>query len=192
MRASDLSAQSHQRERCRRNVRAAPSRNARYRRVLCHVQRGSPSSLSIVRRTLSGAKFCLDCAQKPLRAEDRDQARYRLHRRSAFLDRRVCGALPAAAVGNRLGISTEKIEALNDYEKSPLFSEAERVALEYADAITDTHCDVDDELFARLRRHCDDDTIAELTMIIACSGRTRPRASTGRSACHCKDSGSDD
>ena len=30
-----------------------------------------------------------------------------------------------------------------------------------------THRDVDDKLFARLQRHYDDDTIAELTMIIA-------------------------
>jgi AhpD family alkylhydroperoxidase len=72
-----------------------------------------------------------------------------------------------AAKGSNLGISTEKIEALNDYAKSWLFSDAEKVALEYADAITDTHRDVDDELFARLQRYYDDDTIAELTMIIA-------------------------
>jgi alkylhydroperoxidase family enzyme len=70
-------------------------------------------------------------------------------------------------VGSRLGISSEKLEALNDYAKSPLFSDAERVALEYADAITDTHRDVDDELFARVQRYYDDDTIAELTMTIA-------------------------
>jgi alkylhydroperoxidase family enzyme len=69
-------------------------------------------------------------------------------------------------VGSRLGISTEKIEAVNDYAKSPLFTEAEKVALEYADAITDTRRDVEDELFARLQRHYDDDTIAALTMII--------------------------
>src|ERR1700730_1799694 len=72
-----------------------------------------------------------------------------------------------AAVSSRLGVPTEKIEALNDYAKSPLFTEAEKVALEYADAITDTRRDVEDELFARLQRHYDDDTIAELTMIIA-------------------------
>ena len=70
-------------------------------------------------------------------------------------------------MSSRLGVSTEKIEALNDYAKSPLFSEAEKVALEYADAITVIDRDVDDELFARLRQHYDDDTIAELTMIIA-------------------------
>ncbi|HEY2557011.1 MAG TPA: hypothetical protein VGI08_07880 [Diaminobutyricibacter sp.] len=69
-------------------------------------------------------------------------------------------------MSSRFGTSTEKIDALNDYSKSSLFSDAEKVALEYADAITDTHSDVDDELFARLQRHYDD-TIAELTMIIA-------------------------
>jgi alkylhydroperoxidase family enzyme len=64
-------------------------------------------------------------------------------------------------VGSRNGISTEKLEALlEDYAKSPLFTDAEKVALEYADAMTDTRRDVDDELFARLRRHYDDDTIA--------------------------------
>jgi AhpD family alkylhydroperoxidase len=72
-----------------------------------------------------------------------------------------------AAKGRKLGISTEKIEALSDYAKSPLFSDEERVALEYADTTTDTHRDVDDELFARLQQHYDDDTIAELTMIVA-------------------------
>jgi alkylhydroperoxidase family enzyme len=70
-------------------------------------------------------------------------------------------------VSSRLGTSREKIDALNDYANSPLFSDAERVALEYADAITDTNRDVDDDLFARLQHHHDDDTIAELTMIIA-------------------------
>ena len=72
-----------------------------------------------------------------------------------------------AAVGSRLGVPTEKIEELNEYAKSPLFTEAEKVALEYADVITDTRRDVEDELFVRLQRHYDDDTIAELTMIIA-------------------------
>jgi alkylhydroperoxidase family enzyme len=72
------------------------------------------------------------------------------------------------AVGSRLGVPTEKNQAvLDDYAKSPLFTEAEKVALEYSDAITDTRRDVDDELFARLQQHYDDDTIAELTMIIA-------------------------
>ena len=70
-------------------------------------------------------------------------------------------------MSSRNGVSVEKIGALNDYAKSSLFTEAEKVALEYADAMTVTRRDVDDELFARVQRHYDDDTIAELTMIIA-------------------------
>jgi alkylhydroperoxidase family enzyme len=70
-------------------------------------------------------------------------------------------------VSSRNGVSTEKIGALDDYAESALFGDAEKVALEYADAITDTQREVDDDLFLRMQRHYDDDTIAELTMIIA-------------------------
>jgi alkylhydroperoxidase family enzyme len=70
-------------------------------------------------------------------------------------------------VGSRNGVSTEKLRALNDYATSSLFTDAEKVALEYADAITVTRRDVDDALFGRMQRYYDDDTIAELTMIIA-------------------------
>jgi uncharacterized peroxidase-related enzyme len=72
-----------------------------------------------------------------------------------------------AAVSSRLGTPTEKIEALFNYTTSPLFSNGEKVALEYADAITKTPGEVSDELFARLQQHYDDDTIADMTMIIA-------------------------
>ena len=70
-------------------------------------------------------------------------------------------------MGSELGASDEKILALAEYATSPLYGEAERVALAYADAITFTDRDVDDELFARLRAHYDDDAIVELTMIVA-------------------------
>jgi alkylhydroperoxidase family enzyme len=66
-----------------------------------------------------------------------------------------------------LGIADEKLLALNEYASSPLFSEAERTILEYADAMTITGRDVSDELFARVRRLLDDDAIVELTEIIA-------------------------
>ena len=49
-----------------------------------------------------------------------------------------------AAKGRTLGVSTEKIQALNAYAESPLFSDVEKLVLEYADAITDTRRDVDD------------------------------------------------
>jgi alkylhydroperoxidase family enzyme len=70
-------------------------------------------------------------------------------------------------VGSELGLSDEKILALAEYATSPLYSDAERVALEYADAITLSDRDVDDDLFARLREHYADDAIVELTEVVA-------------------------
>jgi len=71
-------------------------------------------------------------------------------------------------VGSEAGVPYEKLDAvIADYAGSALFSEAEVTALEYADGMTITGREVTDELFARLRRHFDDDTIVELTEIIA-------------------------
>lgn len=70
-------------------------------------------------------------------------------------------------MSSALGVSDEKILALPGYAASPLYDEAERAALEYADAMTVTGQDVSDDLFARLRTYYDDDAIVELTAIIA-------------------------
>lgn len=56
---------------------------------------------------------------------------------------------------------------MEHYQTSPLFTEAERAALQYADNITLSDQDVDDEEFARLRMFFDDDAIVELTATIA-------------------------
>ena len=70
-------------------------------------------------------------------------------------------------MSSQLGVSNEKIEAIPDYATSELFTETERVALEFADAMTITGQDVTDELFARLRMFYDDDALVELTATIA-------------------------
>ena len=70
-------------------------------------------------------------------------------------------------MGSELGLTAEKILALADYATDALYSEEERLALEYADAMTITGREVTDELFERLRRHYADDAIVELTEIIA-------------------------
>jgi len=70
-------------------------------------------------------------------------------------------------VSSQLGISNEKIDALADYANSDLYTEVERVTLEFADAITITGRDVSDELFVRLRTFYDDDELVELTATIA-------------------------
>jgi len=64
-------------------------------------------------------------------------------------------------------VSDEKILALAKYATSPLYSEAERVGLEYADCMTITGQETSDELFSRLRQFYDDDALVELTEVIA-------------------------
>ena len=70
-------------------------------------------------------------------------------------------------MSSRLGVSNEKIDAVLDYENNELFSEAERLAFEFADAMTITGRQVSDELFARLREFYDEDALVELTATIA-------------------------
>ena len=70
-------------------------------------------------------------------------------------------------MSSQLGVSDAKIDALADYANSDLYTEAERVALEFADAMTITGRDVSDELFERLRRLFDEDALVELTATIA-------------------------
>lgn len=70
-------------------------------------------------------------------------------------------------MGSAAGLSDAKILDLDNYATSPLYSKPERLALEYADAMTLSDRDVSDELFARLREHFNDDTLVELTATIA-------------------------
>jgi len=70
-------------------------------------------------------------------------------------------------VSSRLGVSNDKIDAVLDYVHSDLFDQAERVALEFADAMTITGREVSDELFVQLREFYDDDALVELTATIA-------------------------
>jgi alkylhydroperoxidase family enzyme len=72
-----------------------------------------------------------------------------------------------AAGGSEAGATPEKIAALTDFRGSNLFTPAERVALELAEAATALPHDVSDELFARLREHYSDAEIVELSYIIA-------------------------
>ena len=79
---------------------------------------------------------------------------------------RFCVDINAAALLKR-GISEDKLWALEDWRGSNLFDERERVALEYAEAITLSAREVGDALMARLRSHFDEDAIVELTALIA-------------------------
>jgi alkylhydroperoxidase family enzyme len=82
-----------------------------------------------------------------------------------------------AAGSMREGASETKIAAVAHYEESELFTPAERVALELADAMTITPPNVTDELFARLREHYDEAQLVELAAIV-CQENYRSRFNT--------------
>ena len=63
-----------------------------------------------------------------------------------------CVDINSATLEKR-GVSDEKIEALWTWRTSPMFDPIERVALEYAEAVTHSEQSVDDALMARNGRY---------------------------------------
>jgi alkylhydroperoxidase family enzyme len=64
------------------------------------------------------------------------------------------------------GVSDAELAALPEYAACTLFSERERSALAYAEAITAASV-VPAELYERVQRHFNDDEIVELTATVA-------------------------
>lgn len=65
------------------------------------------------------------------------------------------------------GRPEKTIEELGTFRESALFSERERAALEYAEAITLSSKPISEKLFEQLKKHYDDTAIVELTALIA-------------------------
>ncbi|MBP1151227.1 carboxymuconolactone decarboxylase family protein [Methylocaldum sp. RMAD-M] len=65
------------------------------------------------------------------------------------------------------GVSPEQLHDLIGFRDSPRFSEAERAALAYVEAITGTGIEIDQDLIDRLRQAFGDDGIVELAALAA-------------------------
>ena len=61
------------------------------------------------------------------------------------------------------GLNPQKLTAIDDYRTSPVFTDDERAAIAYADAVTTDPHTVTDEQVADLRRRFGDDGVVELT-----------------------------
>jgi uncharacterized peroxidase-related enzyme len=70
----------------------------------------------------------------------------------------------------RLGVEQQKLDAVWDYQTSPLFSAAERAALDVAVAAGCVPNAVTDEMFMELRKHWSDEQIVEIVAVIALFG----------------------
>ena len=70
----------------------------------------------------------------------------------------------------KLGVEERKLDAVWDYKSSPLFSAAERAALEVAVAAGCVPNAVTDAMFLELRKHWSEDEIVEIVGLIALFG----------------------
>ncbi len=80
-------------------------------------------------------------------------------------------------------VSPGKIRAVPDWRRSDVFTDLERLVLEYAEAMTDTPPAVTDEMVQRLGRYLDEAQLVELTAIVAVENlRSRINSALGLTA----------
>ena len=100
---------------------------------------------------------------------DRGFKRLIAHVASRAAGCRYCMAHTAGGA-MRFGVDAAKLAAVWEYRTSSLYSEAERVALDFALAAASVPNDVTDEMFAELRRHWNDTQVVEIVAVIATFG----------------------
>ena len=71
---------------------------------------------------------------------------------------------------SRWGVSDDRLNAIWDYETSPLFTDSERAAFDLARAASVVPNAATDEIFARLKKHYTAPQIIEMTAVIALFG----------------------
>jgi AhpD family alkylhydroperoxidase len=77
------------------------------------------------------------------------------------------------------GLSDEELLALPNYRTSKLFTDREKVALDYTVAVMRTPVEVTDELFARMNEHFDEKQLVEITALLTLVNLDRLNAAFG-------------
>jgi AhpD family alkylhydroperoxidase len=77
------------------------------------------------------------------------------------------------------GFSDQELLALSRYRESDLFSEREKLALDYTVGVMRTPVEVSDELFEGMRRHFSDKELVELTALLTLVNLDRFNAAFG-------------
>ncbi len=77
------------------------------------------------------------------------------------------------------GLSDEELLALPGYRDSDLFTEREKLALDYAVGVMHTPVDVSDGLYARMKEHYSDEQMVELTALMMVVNLDRFNAAFG-------------
>lgn len=151
-----------------------PNDSPEYRRLedLCIETLGFvPNSVLMMLRVpgLAQALGALNGAVMGAGTVDKGFKRLIAHMASRAAGCQYCQAHTAA--GSQLhGVSADKLDALWGFERSALFNEAERVALELALAAGQVPNAVDDALFLRLRAYWTEEQILEIVGVISLFG----------------------
>lgn len=82
-------------------------------------------------------------------------------------------------VSRRSGLGDDELLALPDYRSSMLFTDREKVALDYTVAVMHTPVDVTDELFDRMAQHFSEEQMVEITALLALTNVDRFNAAFG-------------
>ena len=76
----------------------------------------------------------------------------------------------AAYAASKSGVSKEKLDAIWHFESSKLFSDAEKAALRFTIAASQSPAATTDDDFSELKQFYDEEEIVELMGVIACFG----------------------
>lgn len=133
---------------------------------------GIPNSLRTMRRRPALARAVVALNEAAMACHGRvtpEQKRLIAHIASRAAGCRYCQAHTIMAA-ERLGASAERLAAIWDYQNSPLFTDGERAALDFALAAARVPNGVDGAIASALRAHWDDDDIVEITGVVALFG----------------------
>ena len=131
-----------------------------------------PNSLLTMQRRpdiVKGFGVLTNAVMSPEGSVDLGFKRLLAHFASRAAGCQYCEAHSLIAAGIH-GISDEKIAAVWEYQSSPLYSDAERVALDYALAAGSVPNAVDEPLMVRMKQHWEEDQIVEILGAICLYG----------------------
>jgi uncharacterized peroxidase-related enzyme len=131
-----------------------------------------PNSMLILQRKpkIARALQALTAAiWEPAGEVDRGFKRLIAHVASRTAGCRYCMAHTAGGALH-FGVEERKLAQVWEFRTSPLFTEAERVALDFAIAAASVPNGVTDDMFAALRRHWSEGQIVEIVAVIATFG----------------------
>lgn len=131
-----------------------------------------PNSILIMQRKPKMAKAFVQMTSAvwdPDGKVDRGLKRLLAHVSSRAAGCQYCMAHTAGGALH-LGIEEQKLADVWEYQTSPLYSEPERVALDFAVAAAQVPNAVTDDMFAALRTHWSEEQIVEIVGVIALFG----------------------